>query len=133
MEPRTREHLSKAAHNGHIASWLLNATPPAAASLPPWDWAIVAAFYAAIHYVNAYLWEARRYQPPNHGARLNAVSRNRALRAAYPSYVRLRGLAFQARYDPAYRPTRADAEDAVQRHLAQVERTVRSALRRFSP
>ena len=132
MEPRTRQHLTKAARNRDLALWLLNAASPISGASPPLEWAAVVAFYAAVHYVNAYLWETRRYEPRDHRARVNAVGQDRVLRAAYRSYMGLRTLAFQSRYHPSFRPTHADAEYAVGNDLAQVERTVQAALPRLT-
>lgn len=129
MEARTRDHLTKAARNRDVALTLVDPVLPTTIRPQPLEWAIVAAFYAAVHYVNANLWETRRYEPADHGARRNAVARDRTLRVVHRSYARLRHLAFEVRYHPTVQPTRTDAEDAVHQHLAQVEQTVRSALR----
>ena len=128
MEPRTDAYLATAERNRQLAQAL---TQPSAASLVhplPLEWAVVVAFYAAVHYVNAYLWEWRHYEPRNHNDRENAISRAVALRAAATAYRRLRSLAHYARYTPLFQPGRPTSEAAVRTHVEQVAETVRQAL-----
>ncbi len=101
--------------------------PHIAVQPPPLDWAVVAAFYAAVHYVNAYLWERQRYEPHTHEARENAVARAVEVRAAYDAYARLRGLAYRARYVPLFQISRPNAQGALV-DLDRVEKTVLAAL-----
>ncbi len=62
MEQKTADCLWTAERNSDLATELL-ATHM---QTPPFDWAVVIAFYAAVHYVNAYLWERdNRYDPGN--------------------------------------------------------------------
>jgi hypothetical protein len=72
VEQRTGEHLETAERNRDLARLLL--APSMAASLsthgfrqPPYEWVAVIVFYAAVHYVNAYLWERLRLEPNDHG------------------------------------------------------------------
>ena len=128
MEPRTRAHLARADHHRDVALALIG---PVAASLtrpPPLDWAVVAAFYAAVHYVNAYLWETQHWDPGTHQQRAAAVTRTAALRAAAHEYRWLMDLAYQARYVPHFRESRTDIEGAVLSDLEQVRRAVLGAL-----
>jgi hypothetical protein len=131
MEARTHQHLARADHHRDIALALLEHTSRSRLHPPAYDWTVVAAFYAAVHYVNAYLWELRRYEPPDHNARRRVMAGDRSLQAAIQSYASLRARAFQARYRQDYRPSRLHAELAT-RQLRRVERVVRSALDRAS-
>jgi hypothetical protein len=128
MEARTEAHLATAERNHQFARVLLDPTARALLQPPPLEWAVTVAFYAAVHYINGYLWEAQRYEPRSHDDRETAVARTAALRACASNYVRLRRLAFLARYVPLYRPRRGEIEAAVQEHLEQVAATVRHAL-----
>ena len=128
VDPRTRQHLDTAARNQDIARELLNPALPISLQPRPFEWIVVLAFYAAVHYVNAYLWERQRYEPRDHGAREGAIARTHDLQSAYGSYMRLRDLSYRARYRSRYRISRADAEVALRSDLDQVERTVRAAL-----
>ena len=86
MEPRTEAHLATAQHNHDFARALLEPAVARVFSSPPLEWAVVVAFYAAVHYVNAYLWERQRYEPRPHDDRENAVTRAVGLRpSASPS------------------------------------------------
>ncbi len=89
---------------------------------------MVVACYAAVHYVNAYLWERQRYEPSNHDARVRAVARAADLNVALDAYENLRTLAFLARYRPQFRLSPANAERALQIDLARVEQSVLATL-----
>ncbi len=67
---------------------------------PPAEWALIAAFYAAVHFVHAYLCEQQRYEPRTPADREAAVARITALRPAATSYTRLRYLGQYARHLP---------------------------------
>ncbi len=124
MEQRTRDHLRAANVHRNLARELLSAN----LKTSPYDWVVVIAFYAAVHYVNAYLWEKdNRYQPTNHADRRRKVNTLAALQPAAPSYRRLQSLGYDLRYDPTRHVNRATAESAL-RDLWRVESTVRAAL-----
>jgi hypothetical protein len=53
MEQKTREHLETAARNRDLAHALIDPESSIIVQPPPLDWAVVVAFYAAVHYVNA--------------------------------------------------------------------------------
>ena len=128
MEPRTADHLATAERNRQLANALLGAEAAELVRPPPHEWAVVVAFYAAVHYVNAYLSERQHYQPHTHEERTAAVARAAALRPATASYLRLLQLGFDARYLPRVRIRRAAAVEAVQIDLAAVATAVRQAL-----
>ena len=129
MRPRTRDHLDKAARNRRIAIALLDPATTLGVQPPPLDWAVVALFYAAVHYVNAYLWQTRGFASADHRGRQRAVLTAPELRSTAASYLRLRGLADAARYHPRFRPSRSDVEEALRNDLRAVERTIRALLR----
>lgn len=128
MKPRTREHLDTARRNRDVATALIDSGSMLGVAPPPLEWALVIAFYAAVHYVNAYLWEKLNYQPTDHATRAAAVARDATLRPISPAYVRLRELAFEARYRPGFVLPRAAVEMAVRSDLADIERRVLAAL-----
>ena len=103
MKPRTAQHLTKADANMKRAQLLADEDPPA-------DWAVVVAFYAAVHYVGALLWEQGDYTPINHRERGEAMHLMRELRPVEDVYDRLNDLGWKARYLPALRvsPTRIE-------------------------
>ncbi len=71
------------------------------------------AFYAAVHYVNGYLWETARFAPANHGERSRRVRQDRGLRRGRAEYSRLSTDAYQARYNTAFTLSEADARNLV--------------------
>ena len=97
LEQPTQQHLVRARRNRDVADALAGAAAQGIISPPALEWAVVAAFYAAVHYVNAYLWEKLRAEPRDHRERTNMVARVHALRAAFKAYRNLQDLAFQAR------------------------------------
>lgn len=128
MDPKTTEHLETAARNQELAYALLGPPSPINVHPPPVEWAVVIAFYAAVHYVNAYLWERQRYAPRDHTARRHAVMRVASLRLAEPAYRNLQDLAYRARYQPGIRLSRTEVEQALHVDLQLVEQTVLAAL-----
>lgn len=64
-----RQHLDRATRNRELAHVLMAPALSPNMQPPPFDWAVVAAFYAAVHYVNAYLREKQRYEPRDHAGR----------------------------------------------------------------
>ncbi len=128
----TAEHFRVAERNRDIARVLIS--PTLAGLRPtPWEWVAVVAFYAAVHYVNGYLWETARFVPKNHGQRSGRVRRDRGLRRASAEYGRLSTVGYQARYDPAFALSETDARDLVETDLRAVEATVMAALNLPTP
>lgn len=99
MEPRTRAHLLSAAENRSFATRRVDDPQSTAADL---RWAVVAAFYSAVHLVNADLWEQRRIEPRNHDERRSFVVMVSRLRPVASEYAHLQDLAFRARYQPGF-------------------------------
>jgi hypothetical protein len=127
VETLTDRHIQTAEQNrvvaiAHLDSQAHSVRPPA------YEWVAVIAFYAAAHYVNAYLWEIRRYEPADHGSRNRLVRGDPALRPCLSRYERLFELGFRARYVPGFRLLEQGARDLIEADLEEVRRIVRGAL-----
>ena len=85
-------------------------------------------FYAAVHYVNAYLWEQYHVSPANHGERTHGVHHDSAINACRVEYDRLRDQGFVARYDELANISERGARDLLDVNLRAVEATVMQAL-----
>jgi len=86
VDQQTREHLDLAERNRDLARALLD--PAIASNLQPapHEWIAVIAFYAAVHYVSAYLWERHREtieEQPKRFARVRTESRLRRCASQY--------------------------------------------------
>ena len=88
----------------------------------------VVAFYAAVHLVNAYLWEVRRHAPPNHGNRTALVNADPTLHPRRREYERLLDRGFGARYVPGVRLPVQEVQNLIEIDLEAVRATVRTAL-----
>jgi len=62
------------------------------------DWAVTVLFYAALHYVDAYLAKAANQHPGNHDERDRLIQSHSKTSAARPYYRRLKDRATEARY-----------------------------------
>ena len=124
MDPKTRQHLALAARNRDLARALVSGS----IRPTPGEWGVVVAFYAAVHYVNAYLWEQRRVEPANHGERLARVRGERTLQACREAYRHLQHAGYLARYDVTFRLPERRAARLVRDDLGIVEATVQNAL-----
>ena len=89
--PSLQDHIAKASHNETFITQL--------GQLPTQfpDWAMIATFYAALHYVDAVL-SLRNLHPPTHHQRSSYVARMRPLRSIYPDYRTLEDTSRDARY-----------------------------------
>ena len=125
MPTKTDAHLDTARRNRDLAHALSNANE---FQPSPLEWVGVIAFYAAVHYINAYLWEKLHYEPRNHDERQRVVTTVADLKAAAVSYTRLRSIAYQARYNPGFRLSRSEADIALRIDLYAVEIAVHAAL-----
>ena len=96
----TAEHKAKAEHNDFFVSTLQN---------PFWDWGVTGTFYAAVHYVEAYL---AKHNPPihsrNHNIRDNNVQGDPLLTTVYDDYRELKNECHDARYQAHITFTQAD-------------------------
>ncbi len=52
MTPRTNAHLARAEHHREVARAPIGPLGTGLSQTPPLDWAVVAALYVAVHYVN---------------------------------------------------------------------------------
>jgi hypothetical protein len=127
VEWQADRHLQTAERNRHIAIAYLS-IDLAGVQPPPYEWMAVIAFYAAVHYVNAYLWEVRRYDPPDHDSRNHLVTGDSRLRQCRFEYRRLFNTGFRARYVPGFRLREQDTRDLIDVDLEHVRQTVRGAL-----
>jgi hypothetical protein len=127
VERQTDRHIQTAERNRAVA--LAHFDSQAHAVQPPaHEWAAVIAFYAAVHFVNGYLWEVRRYAPPDHESRNLLVRGDPVLRTCHEEYRRLFDVGFRARYVPGFRVLEQGARDLVEADLGEVRRIVRGAL-----
>jgi len=91
------------------------------------EWIAVVAFYSAVHYINAYLWERQQIEPANHAERSRFVLFVRDLRPIQDVYRSLRDTAYVCRYSPQYRLTLDDV-DVRLNDLRAVQRLIESLL-----
>ena len=124
MEEQTRQHIALAERNRLLATTLLNGVVQPV----PSEWAAVIAFYAAVHFVNAYLFEQLRASPMSHGERNGYFWTDRRLATCRRPYRRLLDAAYQARYAVDFELSEQQARDLVEADLAAVETVVRNAL-----
>ena len=132
MDPKTANHLRIAERNRDLARALLD---PALSGLQlaPWEWVAVIAFYAAVHAVNAYLWETRRYEPSTHGDCSTQIQYDLRINRCRQSYSRLSFTGYHARYTETYSVTGQDARTLLEVHVRRVEATVMQALGQPAP
>jgi hypothetical protein len=90
--PETREHLARSSSNLAFArSFDLTTTPYL-------DWVVTAYFYAALHLVDALLWEKERISAGNHETRKSYVRNKWYLRGIKDEYRELKDRSEDARY-----------------------------------
>ena len=128
MEKWTSDHLDTAERNRDLARSLLTASSSLGLSTPSFEWAAVIAFYAAVHFVNAYLWEQYRIAPRDHADRSYHVMTDPILRRCMQAYSRLRDEGYRSRYHRARRLNARQAAGLVNVDLANVESVVRAAI-----
>ena len=90
--PSKLEHVTKADGN---AAFALSLTLDNQTRI---DWALVALFYAALHYVEAYLAGANQHLR-SHTTRDNVIGRDAYLKRIYFEYQDLKFYGFSARYE----------------------------------
>ena len=90
--PSKQEHITKAEGNATFALSL------ELTSQPRIDWALVALFYAALHYVEAYL-ATQTVHLRSHTARDSVVAREPILKKIFSQYQDLKFYGFTARYE----------------------------------
>ena len=118
--PTKDEHLAKAEGNAAFAL-----------SLPlgnqtKIDWALVVLFYAALHYVEAYLSTIGQHLR-SHTTRDNAVGRDPNLRKVYSEYQDLKYYGYNARYEVCgFKP--ADVTNIAAADFAVIKSRIRPLL-----
>ena len=127
VEDETADHLYIAEQNRNLALVLLG---PAAERVRPHraDWAGIVAFYSAVHYVNAFLWEVRRSAPTDHRERNEAIRAEAALQPIRDGYRLLRMFAFEAKYAAPFAATEVETRELLEYDLRAVEAGVLRAL-----
>ncbi len=91
--PTTTEHRNRASQNLRFAESFDLATTPYL------DWVVTVYFYAALHLVDALLWEKDNINPGNHEQRSNLVRTKWYLRGIRDEYRELKDRSVNARYD----------------------------------
>jgi len=103
--PTKGEHLKQAKHNERfVADYSLIRTNYN-------DWAVVAIFHAALHYVEAYFFKHWNLHHTNHGDRDNAIYK--CLGRIYDDYFDLKNDARGARYDMKRFPLQEIEEEII--------------------
>lgn len=133
LRPETSQHLARAEHHHDVARMLCDPQQTTAVQPLPVDWAAVAAFYAAVHYVHAFLWERHSLSPTDHRSRAGYVARTAPLKQVQSAYSVLYDLGWQARYQRTFRPKPGDVQTAVHQHLEAIRRLVYQTLGEPSP
>lgn len=91
--PSKEEHITKADGNAAFAAAIpLN-------SQPRIDWALIALFYAAMHYVEAYLAVVFNQHVKSHTTRDSIVARDSNLKRIHAEYMDLKFFGYNARYE----------------------------------
>src|SRR4051794_7677263 len=99
MKARTRWGLETAERDRRLAQYLANTSNEV---LPDYRWAAVVAFYAAVQYVNAFLFERLEFIPNSHAEREAAVRMLADLTVILDDYDQLRDASRLARYSPRF-------------------------------
>ena len=115
------DYVAQAAHNTALADYLRKECPDCL------DWAATCLFYAAVHYVNAYLRKSGIAIPRRHRGseknktegRLNIVQQDATLRFIYYNYRHLDDESRDARYE-LRKPSESDYDNFLAKHLKSV-------------
>lgn len=115
--PTRSEHVAKAEGNASFALSL------PLKDQPQIDWALVALFYAAMHYVEAFL--APTTHLKSHESRDKYISRDSHLRGIFKEYSHLKFFGYNARYEVyGFKAAQVTGEavkdyDAVKAHIVK--------------
>jgi hypothetical protein len=123
LKPETAEHLARAERNRAVARALCDPQQCTSVQPPPLEWGAVVAFYAAVHYVHALLWELHGLNPQDHPVRRGYVARTAPLKQVL-AYDALYDLGWQARYRRTFRPRSQQVLYAVHQQLDAIRRLV---------
>ncbi|MFN8634146.1 MAG: hypothetical protein U0893_09840 [Chloroflexota bacterium] len=130
MDQKTLNHLQIARRNRDLARALLAQSE---LEPEPWEWVAVVVFYAAVHYVNAYLWKRYHLAPRNHDERTHGVHHDPAIAHCSGSYDVLRDTGFYARYSDSFVLSEQGARDLLEVEFRAVEARVMQALGQPAP
>jgi hypothetical protein len=114
------DYIQQAAHNAALAAHLRQHRTDCL------DWATTCLFYAAVHYVNAYLRKANIPIPRRHRGekknegRLNIVQQDPTLRFIYINYRHLDDESRDARYE-LRKPSQADYDHFLLKQLKSIK------------
>ena len=115
MQPRTRQYLERANENRQTAEQIVADAESSPALV---RWSAVMAFYAAVQYVNAFLYEELGRAPRTHDERENTLYLFASvLRPVTPSYTTLKSRAHAARYAPVSNITRESVRSLLDNEL----------------
>ena len=128
MKPETTRCLEQAARNRDLARFLLTSATSSGMTPPPIEWVAVVAFYSAVHYVNAILWEWVGVKPDTHTERTWYVDTHPPLTVITLDYRQLNNHGWHARYTPGYRMSQADVQYLLDTALTNVETLICSEL-----
>jgi hypothetical protein len=103
--PNKDEHIKKAEENEAFVSTI---QPN---SQPEIDWTLVILFYAAVHYVEAYLFVKWGTHVRSHTTRDKYFGKEASLKKIFASYSHLKYYGYNARYEVSGF-TKTDAQDA---------------------
>ncbi len=118
--PSKQEHIKKAAGNAAFALSLPLSDQTRI------DWALVILFYAALHYVEAYL-ATLGQNLRSHTTRDNAVGRDAKLKMIFSEYQDLKFYGYNARYEASGFKTQ-DVTDIAAKNFAKIEAHLRPLL-----
>ena len=122
--PSVSEHLEQAERNESLYKDLCRLFT----SVPNYtEWEVVVLFYAALHYVDAWLTRSEDIHPRNHAQRLGLVRTNNALRPISDEYRRLYRMSVLARYEME-RPSLRETRRIEMNEFAAIKRHIRSLL-----
>ena len=119
--PREDQHRQKAGLNEAFAERL------DASDATCENWAVVAAFYSALHHIQSYF-AKHSVEAKSHEERFDQIKKDEKLRPALPSYKYLYTLSLTARYYCSGLPVEAYSKEAKPR-LAAVKKQVDLALK----
>jgi hypothetical protein len=125
MEDLTTSHVATARANRAYALAILQDEGASPASL---NWAAVATFYSALHFINGYLWEIARLAPANHLERERIIARWPDLAPHDRPFRLLLDYSIRARYTPGFQIRRSDLSVLLHRHHANIARSIESRL-----
>jgi hypothetical protein len=125
IEHSAPDYVQQAAHNVELADYLRKNRTDCL------DWAVTCLFYAAVHYVNAYLRKSNLAIPRRHRGsdrnktegRLNIVQQDPTLRFIYINYRHLDDESRDARYE-LRKPSSADYDSFLEPQLKSIRKFI---------